>query len=84
MYLQLNKQKQWLLTLIIPFLFAGCHVVLIGAYDQNVDESIQKISTDISTLIVKVEKNIDDNQPNDNKYGNFRDSYISIFVKWKI
>ncbi len=56
MYLQLTKQKQWLLTLIIPLLLAGCHVVLIGAYDQNVDESIQKISTNISTLIVKVKK----------------------------
>lgn len=79
MYLQLKKRKQWLLTLIIPLLLAGCHVMLIGAYDQNVDESIQKISTDISTLIVKVEKNIDDAKVNDNKYDNFRDSYISIF-----
>ncbi len=78
MYLQLTKRKQWLITLIIPLLLASCHVVLIGAYDQNVDESIQKISTDISTLLVKVEKNIDDNRAVDNKYDNFRESYINI------
>jgi len=53
-------------------------VLLIGAYDQNVDGSIQKISTDVSTLIVKVEKNLDDNRPGDNKYDNFRESYINI------
>jgi len=53
--------------------------VLIGAYDETVDESIQKISTDVSTMIVKIEKNIDDNKPADNKYENFRDAYIEIF-----
>jgi hypothetical protein len=70
---------KWLIALTIPILFVSCHVVLIGAYDQNVDESIQKISTEISTMIVKIEKNIDDNRTIDNKYENFRDSYIDIF-----
>lgn len=78
MQLQLIRKKNWLITLIIPLLLASCHVVLIGAYDQNVDESIQKISTNLSTLIVKVEKNIDDNKPEDNKYDSFRESYINV------
>jgi outer membrane murein-binding lipoprotein Lpp len=78
MYLQLIKRRQKLVSLIITLLLAGCQVVLIGAYDPHVDASIQKISTDISTLIVKVEKNIDDNQLNDNIYSSFRDSYINI------
>jgi len=30
-------------------------------------------------MIVKIEKNIDDHKPDDNKYENFRDSYIEIF-----
>jgi len=78
MYIQLTKRTSWLITLFIPLLLTSCHVLLIGAYDQNVDGSIQKISTDVSTLIVKVEKNLDDNRPGDNKYDNFRESYINI------
>lgn len=81
MYVQLLKRKHWLLSLFMPLMFAGCHVMLIGAYDQNVDESIQKISTDISTLIVTVEKNIDDGKTTDNKYENFRDNYINILAQ---
>jgi len=79
MYLQLTKPKRWLFIFFIPLLLVSCHVMLIGAYDETVDESIQKISTDVSTMIVKIEKNIDDNKPDDNKYENFRDSYIEIF-----
>ena len=79
MYLQLTKPKQWLFVFVVPLLLVSCHVVLIGAYDETVDESIQKISTDVSTMIVKIEKNIDDNKPADNKYENFRDAYIEIF-----
>ena len=79
MYLQLTKSKHWLFIFFVPLLLVSCHVMLIGAYDETVDESIQKISTDVSTMIVKIEKNIDDNKPADNKYENFRDAYIEIF-----
>src|SRR5690349_18337759 len=79
MYLQLIKPKRWLTGFVASLLLVSCHVVLIGAYDQTVDESIQKISTDVSTMIVKIEKNIDDNKPAENNYENFRESYIEIF-----
>jgi hypothetical protein len=79
MYLQLTKARYWLLGLITPILFTACHVVLIGAYDQNVDQSIQQISTEVSTLLVKLEKNVDDNLPAENKYEKFRETYINLY-----
>lgn len=81
MCIQLSKPKQWFIALAAPLLLMSCHVMLIGAYDQTVDESIQKIATDVSTMIVKIEKNIDDNKLADNKYENFRDAYIELFAE---
>lgn len=57
---------------------ASCHVMLIGAYDQVTDQSIQHIQTDVSTLLVKVEKNFTDGTPNNNKYENLKDDYDNI------
>lgn len=66
--------------LTLPLLFlTSCHVVLVGAYDPNVDQGIQKISTDVSTLIVTIEKNVDDNHPALNNYENFRETYVTIY-----
>lgn len=59
-------------------LLGSCHVMFIGAYDQVTDESIQKIQNDVSTVIVKLERNIDDNNAADNKYENFKNSYENI------
>src|SRR6266487_2251101 len=79
MYLQLQKRKHWIISLIIPLLLASCAgVMLIGAYDQVVDQNIQKIQNDVSTLLVKAEKNIIDRKIEDNKYENFRDAYSTI------
>ena len=52
--------------------------MLIGAYDQVTDQSIQHIQTDVSTLLVKVEKNITDGTPGNNKYENLKDDYNNI------
>ncbi len=52
--------------------------MFIGAYDQVTDESIQKIQNDVFTLIVKLERNIDDNDATANKYENFKNSYENI------
>jgi hypothetical protein len=79
MFLQLTKARYWLMSFIIPVIFTACHVVLIGAYDQNVDQSMQQISTEVSTLMVRLEKNVDDNLPAQNKYDNFRDVYINLY-----
>ncbi len=77
MYLRLF-QKHWVLSLIIPMMLAGCHVMLIGAYDQVTDQGIQQIQTQVSTLLVKIERNITDNTPNDNKYENLKSAYDNI------
>ena len=52
--------------------------MLIGAYDQVTDESIQQIQTEVSTLLVKIEKNITDNTPDENKYENLKSDYDQI------
>jgi hypothetical protein len=66
------------ILLIMPLIFASCHVMLIGAYDQVTDQSIQHIQTDVSTLLVRVEKNITDGTANNNKYENLKDAYDNI------
>jgi hypothetical protein len=53
--------------------------MLAGAYNEKVDEGIQKVSDDVSTLMVTLESNIDNNQLKDNKYEKFQPSYITIF-----
>ncbi|HNW98582.1 MAG TPA: hypothetical protein PKK00_09260 [Bacteroidales bacterium] len=71
--------KTFLLSFIIPLILASCSVRLIGAYDQVTDESIQQIQNEISTLIVKIERNIDNKTFDENKYDNFKTSYENIF-----
>ena len=39
-------------------LIVSCRVMLIGAYDEIADQSIQKIQNEVSSLIIKIEKNI--------------------------
>jgi len=65
--------------MFILLLFISCtRVILIGAYDQVTDQSIQKIQSDVSSLIVKIEKNINNNDAASNKYENFKDDYSTI------
>ncbi len=71
-------KKNWFTIFALSLLLTGCHVMFIGAYDQVTDESIQQIQNDVSTLIVKLERNIDDNNAAANKYENFRNSYENI------
>ena len=70
--------KYWILNLILIFAIAGCRVMLIGAYDQVTDEGIQQIQTEVSTLLVKIEKNINNNTPDENKYQNLKNDYDKI------
>jgi hypothetical protein len=85
MYLQVFKLRNWLIILLIPLLtISGCRVRLAGAYDEKVDESIQKIARELSTLLVTVENNLDDKKLKENKYENFRASYISILAEVQI
>ena len=73
----LSKTKKYFAYTILLLLLHGCsHIMLIGAYNQNVDASIQSISQDVSTLFVEIEKNIQDNK--DFSYPVFRESYIKI------
>jgi hypothetical protein len=79
MYLKAYKSQHWLLTLLIPIIFASCHVMLVGAYNEKVDESIQKLSNDVSLVLVTLESNIENNRPKENSYEKFHASYITIF-----
>lgn len=69
-------QKKWIVYLLLPLLLGCSEIRLIGAYNQHVDQSIQAISKDISTLFVQIENNIDDGK--DYSYNSLRDSYIKI------
>ena len=74
---KLFKIKKQFIPILVSFVLYGCTpVMFIGAYNQNVDQSIQIISQDVSTLFVEIEKNIQDNK--DFSYPVFRDEYIKI------
>jgi len=78
MTIPIIKRQRWLLSLMFPLLLASCHVMLAGAYNEQIDTSIQKVSGDVSTLLVTLESNIDNNRVKENKYDSFRESYITI------
>jgi hypothetical protein len=70
--------KSWIIILAFISTIVSCRVMLIGAYDQVTDESIQQIQTEVSTLLVKIEKNITNNTPDENKYENLKNDYDKI------
>jgi len=70
--------KSWIISLAFICTIVSCRVMLIGAYDQVTDESIQQIQTEVSTLLVKIEKNITNNTPDGNKYENLKSDYDKI------
>jgi hypothetical protein len=81
MTLPLYKRQHWLLSLLIPLLLTSCHVMLTGVYNEQIDTSIQKVSADISTLLVTLESNMENSRVKENKYDNFRESYIGILAE---
>ncbi len=74
----IKSRKHWLSIFILAVLITSCHVTLIGAYDQVTDESIQKIQNDVSMIIVRLERNFDNNDAAANKYENFKSDYETI------
>ena len=72
-----NRFSIGMIVIVINIL-AGCKVMLIGAYDQVTDQNIQKIQNEVSTLLVGVEKNIQNNQTGANSYDSLKNSFISI------
>lgn len=79
MDLSVIKKQHWLITLLIPLFLASCHVMLMGAYNEQVDESIQKVSDDVSLLLVTLESNLENNRPKDNAHEKFQAAYITVF-----
>jgi hypothetical protein len=73
-----SKFKRLLICWIIPIALSCTQVMLIGAYDETVDTSIQKISSGVSVLLIEIEKNIRENRTEENKYDNFRNTYVNI------
>ncbi len=76
--MRLLQLKNILPRLALPFLIAGCQVMLVGAYDQVTDQSIQKIQNEVMTLIVKLERNIDHKEPEKNEYTRFAGTYEEL------
>lgn len=55
-----------------------CRVMLIGAYDQVTDQNIQKVQNEVSTLLVGVEKNIQNKELAANSYDSLKHSFVEI------
>lgn len=71
-------KKHAIIILVTPLIMASCRIMLIGAYDQVTDQGIQQIQTEVSTLLVKIEKNITNGTPNDNNYETLKSNYDNI------
>ena len=56
-------------------LLSSCHVLLIGAYDEVTDQSIQQIQNEVTTLVVTLERNIDGDKKEENDYKLFSNDY---------
>ena len=76
----LSLLKKITICVIIFFGFS-CRVMLIGNYDEVTDQSIQRIQTDVSSLFVKIEKNIADNDMAAVKYENYGTDYNRFSTK---
>lgn len=74
------KAKYPLIILAVLTLMyvTSCKVMLIGAYDEVTDQSIQKIQTDVSGLLITLKKNLINNNPSANAYTNFDKTYNTI------
>ena len=68
-----------IICLLIPlWMLSSCHVMLIGAYDQVTDESIQKIQTHTMTILVRLERNFDNHHAEENRYELFKTDYENL------
>ena len=77
--LKSEVKLKYALLMSIIFLLTSCgEIRLIGAYDQTVDQSIHKLSRDVSILLIELKKNITDQKLDENAYSNFRPKYIDI------
>lgn len=56
----------------------SCKVVLISAYDEQVDLGIQEVQKEVVDIIVSLESNITNNEPANNKYELYQDRYTAI------
>lgn len=63
-------------VLLFLSLFSCGEILLIGAYDENVDAGIQLIAKDASMLFTKIKQNVTDDS--DWSCGMFKDDYLKI------
>lgn len=71
-------KKQNKLLLVAAIFFASCKVMLVGAYDQVTDQGIQKMQGEISTLLVKLDRNLLSGAVADNEYAKHKPTYESL------
>jgi len=76
----LNYSTAFLFLSLISF-FGCSEIRLIGAYDTKIDDGIQKISKDLNTIFVKIDKAIDGGTGWG--YSTFTNDYIEIEANLK-
>lgn len=76
--MKFNMRKKWIIALIVPFILVSCRVMLIGAYDEVTDQSIQQIQNDVSSLLVSIEKDLLNGDTSALKYVNYKSNYDDI------
>jgi len=74
------NKRNLLLSILFSLGIIGCKVTLIGAYDQTIEQNIQKLQKEVLTIIVKLERNLDSKSLNDNDYNHFKSSYENIAI----
>jgi hypothetical protein len=73
-----SRLKGLLPRFLLLLMLAGCQVMLIGAYDQVTDQSIQKIQNEVMTMIVQLERNFDNHELMDNNYNRYKWTYENL------
>ena len=72
------NRRVHVLSFVFLLILSSCTIRLIGPYDQTTDLGIQKIQSDVTKVIVKIESNIDNKLNAENRYDSFKSSYGEI------
>jgi hypothetical protein len=67
-----------LLFFLLLVVCCSCKLMLIGEYDEIADQYFQKIQGETTALVIRIEKNIQNNTPRKNSYDSLENQYIAI------
>jgi hypothetical protein len=63
---------------VVWLLFAACKVTFITGYDQVLDQTNNKIKKDFNLHFIKLNRTIQDTDPNNQRYEKFQDYYDNL------